>query len=132
MRQHSVNFAKYLLAGGFVTILDWSFFALFSIWLSFNYLLVGGLGFGLGVALNYYLCITYIYQSGARFEKKREEITAVYIVGGIGLLLHELLLLLAHEAMMLSLMLSKVFATAIVLFWNFGARNFYVFAERRQ
>ena len=36
----------------------------------------------------------------------------------------------AFEYLELPLMVCKVFATGLVLFWNFGIRNFYVFAER--
>ncbi len=128
MRKHVINFARYFLVGGAATAVDWGIFAVFAIWLSFDYLLVGGLGFVLAAGFNYVLCIKFVYTSGVRFSG-RHELAAVYLVSGIGLLMHELILLASHEYLLLSLMLSKVFATALVLVWNFGMRNFYVFAE---
>ena len=130
MNPHARNFGKYLFVGGAATAVDWSIFAIFAVWLSFNYMVVGGVGFLIAAGVNYLLCIKFVYRSGARFQR-REEVIAVYMVSGMGLVFHELLLLAAHEFLALPLMLCKVLATGAVLFWNFGARNFYVFAERR-
>jgi putative flippase GtrA len=128
MRKHMLNFARYFLVGGAATAVDWTIFAVFAIWLSFDYLLVGGLGFVLAAGLNYLLCIKFVYTSGVRFSG-RHELAAIYLVSGIGLLMHELILLACHEYLGLPLMVCKVLATALVLVWNFGMRNFYVFAE---
>jgi putative flippase GtrA len=128
MRKHMANFARYFLVGGAATLVDWSVFAIFAVWLSFDYLVVGGIGFVLAAGVNYLLCIKFVYISGIRFNG-RHEVAAVYLVSGIGLIMHEIILLASYEYLALPLMLCKVLATGLVLVWNFGARNFYVFAE---
>lgn len=128
MRKHLRNFVRYFLVGGTATLIDWGIFALFAVWWSFDYLVVGGVGFVLAAGVNYLLCIKFVYTSGVRFNG-HHEVAAVYLVSGIGLVVHEAILLLSHEYLALPLMLCKVLATALVLIWNFGARNFYVFAE---
>ena len=130
MSPHLSNFIRYLFVGGAATVVDWTVFAIFAVWLELNYLLVGGLGFLLAAGVNYWLCVRFIYSSGARFPR-REEILAVYAASGIGLILHALILLVAFEYLELPKMVCKVLATFLVLFWNFGIRNFYVFAEHR-
>jgi putative flippase GtrA len=128
MRVHLNNLAKYVLVGGCATVADLGVFAVFAVYLPFNYLLVGGAGFLLGTAINYFLCVRYIYVSGQRFSA-RGEIIGVYLVGGVGLVLHEIILYLAHEHYALPLMVCKVLAIGLVFFWNFGLRNFYLFAS---
>ena len=119
---------KYVLVGGIATLVDLCIFAVFALWLPFNYLLVGGIGFAAGTAINYLLCVRYIYVSGQRFST-RGEVLGVYLVGGLGLTLHEVLLYLAYEHFALPLMLCKLLAIGLVFFWNFGMRNFYLFAS---
>ena len=91
MRGHLLNLIKYVLVGGIATLVDLCIFAVFALWLPFNYLLVGGIGFAAGTAINYALCVRYIYVSGQRFST-RGEVLGVYLVGGLGLTLHEVLL----------------------------------------
>jgi putative flippase GtrA len=128
MRQHVVNLVKYVAVGGAATVVDFAIFGLFANWLEFNYLLVGSLGFVFATGFNYLLCVKYVYQSGQRFSA-RGELLGVYLVSGVGLTLHVTILYTAHEFFDMHLMLSKVVATGMVFFWNFGIRNFYLFAS---
>jgi putative flippase GtrA len=128
MRVHLLNLVKYAIVGGCATVIDLGIFAVFAVWLPFNYLVVGGVGFLLGTAINYVLCVRYVYVSGQRFTA-RVEVVGVYLVGGVGLILHEVILYLAYERYALPLMLCKVLAIGLVFFWNFSLRNFYLFAS---
>ena len=128
MRGHFLNLIKYLIVGGCATVVDLGIFAVFAVYLPFNYLVVGGVGFLVGTAINYALCVRYIYVSGQRFTA-RGEIVGVYLVSGVGLTLHEIILYLAYERYALPLMLCKLLAIGLVFFWNFGLRNFYLFAS---
>ena len=128
MHGHLLNLVRYIVVGSIATAFDLGIFVLFAIWLPFNYLLVGGIGFVVGTAVNYVLCVRYIYVSGQRFTA-RGEVIGVYLVGGAGLTLHEIILYLAYERYALPLLLCKVLAIGLVFFWNFGLRNFYLFAS---
>lgn len=128
MRTHLSNLAKYFVVGGTAAVFDLGIYTIFAVWLPFNYLMIGGIGFLVGTAVNYVLCVRLIYQSGQRFST-RGEIIGVYVVGVVGLSMHQLILYLAHESFALSLMVSKILAMGLVFFWNFGMRNFYVFAS---
>lgn len=119
---------RYLIAGGAAAAFDLLFFLIFSTWLNFNYLLVGGLGFVIATAINYVISIKIVFRSGAQLEKRRE-IAAVYIVSGIGLLLHELILYLAVSSFNLVGIVGKVIATGSVFFWNYFIRKYYVFRQ---
>jgi putative flippase GtrA len=125
-----MNLVKYVGVGGAATVVDFLVFAIFANWLAYNYLVVGATGFLLATGFNYVLCVRFIYQSGMRFSA-RGELIGVYVVSGIGLVLHVGILFVAREQFGLHLMLCKVVATGLVFFWNFGARNFYLFARPR-
>ena len=128
MRDHAINLFKYFFVGAAAALVDWAVFWMFAVQLEYNYLLVGGLGFILAAGVNYLLCIRFVYESGQRFSQ-RGEIIGVYLVSGIGLILHEIVLALAVENLELHLMLCKMLATVAVFFWNFALRNFYLFAS---
>ena len=117
---------KYFIVGGIAAAFDLLFFLLFSTWLNLNYLLVAGVGFVIATAINYVLSIRIVFESGAQLDK-RQEIVAVYIVSGIGLILHEWILYTAVTSFDLAGITGKVIATGSVFFWNYLVRKYYVF-----
>ncbi len=131
MRAHLQNMFKYLFVGGTASLVDWSIFWVFAVELEWNYLLVGGGGFLVAAGVNYWMCIRFLYESGARFSQRREVI-GVYAISGIGLFFHEIILYLTVQELQIHIMWCKIFATGVVFFWNFGLRNFYLFASPRQ
>ncbi len=130
MRTHIHNLIRYLAVGGTAAVVDLSIFGIFALYLNFNYLIVAGLGFLIATAVNYQLCVRFIYTSGERFSG-RTEVFSIYVVSGVGLLLHEIAIYLIHENLAVSLFWSKVFAIGLIFVWNFGIRNFYVFVAPR-
>ncbi len=126
---HSLHrMIRYCFAGGLAAIVDLSIFAIFSLWMGYNYLVVAGAGFVVATAVNYWLCIRYIFESGARFGR-HAEITGIFMVSGVGLFMHEIFLFILHENFGIHQFIAKVAAIGMVFFWNFSARNFYVFAR---
>ena len=126
-KQHLDNLMRYLGAGGTAAVVDLSIFWFFAIHYGLDYLLVAGLGFLLATAVNYHLCVRFIYISGQRFSGSTE-LFSVYFVSAIGLALHEVAIYLIHEHLAVPLLGSKILAIGLVFIWNFGIRNFYVFA----
>ena len=119
---------RYVITGGIAAVFDLCFFLVFSTWLGFNYLIVGGLGFLIATAINYIISVRIVFQSGARFGKK-QEITAVYVVSGIGFLLHEIILYLSVDEFGFAGIVGKIIAMSSVFFWNYFLRKWYVFKE---
>ena len=119
---------RYLIAGGTAAVFDLCFFLLFTTWLGFNYLLIGGLGFLLATSINYLLSIRIVFRSGARFDRERE-IAAVFLVSGFTLALHELVLFLCVSTFGARGMVGKIIATGAAFLWNYSWRKYYVFRE---
>jgi putative flippase GtrA len=120
------NLPRYFLVGGTAATVDLSFFLIFSTWLGFNYLFVGILGFVIATFVNYVLSIRWVFISGQRFTRQTE-IQYVYIISLAGLGLHALILYSAVTYFGLLDIAGKIIATGLVFFWNYSARNYYVF-----
>ena len=123
-----VRAARYFVVGGISAALDIGFFFVFAKLLGYHYLAVACVGFIFAVLLNYALSVRFVFTSGVRFSKA-QEIALVYLVSGIGLAVHLLVLYVAVDRLALELMLSKVVATASVFLWNFLARNYFIFRQ---
>lgn len=123
------NLPHYFVVGAAAAAVDISFFLVFSTWLRFNYLLVGIVGFVIATLVNYALSIRWVFQSGQRFGR-HAEILSVYVVSAIGLGLHATILYWAVARLDLPGIVGKIVATGLVFFWNYAARNYYVFKTR--
>ena len=126
-----MNVVKYFFVGGTAAVVDWTIFTVFAYFLEFNYLVVSAIGFIIATYVNYFLSIRFIFHSGARFAKKIE-ITSIYIVSAIGLMLHQGVLYCLVDVIHLKLLLAKITATGVIFIWNFGVRNYWIFAYKRK
>ena len=118
------EFRRYLVAGGLAFVVDWTVLHL-SIGLGIHYLAATALGFGAGLALNYVLCIAWVWR-GTRATRLRD--FAVFAAIGLGgLLLTEGLMGLAVGRWGIAAPAAKFPVAALVLLWNFGLRRLLVF-----
>jgi len=123
------SLVRYGLVGGTAAVVDITLFAIFAKWLGFDYLVVATFSFLLATLVNYVLSIRFVFESGVRFDRYRET-TLVYVVSGVGYLVNQAVLYTCVELFGIELMLSKVSATAVVFFWNFGMRSQLIFKAR--
>ena len=117
---------KYFFVGGAAALLDIGLFIFFAGYLVWPWGPVAVGTFILATLVNYFLSINYVFESGIRHQKKIE-ILAVYAVSFFGLVLNQLVLYFAIVLMASSLIVAKVCATAIVFFWNYFSRKFFIF-----
>ena len=117
---------KYFFVGGIAAAFDITFFFIFAKLAGFNYLAVGAIGFIFATLINYFLSITHVFDSGARFGKNRE-IFWVFAVSLVGLAINQVVLFYAIGVVGIEVMLGKIAATSITFFWNYGARKYFVF-----
>jgi putative flippase GtrA len=109
---------------------DLAIFLLLAQHLGLAYLRVSAASFAAATLLNYFLSVRFVFVSGLRFGR-RWEIAMVFAVSAVGLALNQLILAHAVETWGLSLLFSKVAATACVFFWNYFARRLVVFGATR-
>ena len=118
------QFFKYLFCGGMATVSDMIVLFALSNFLNINHLIAAAFGFLVGVITNYTLNIALVFESQGKVKK---EFTLFAIIGIGGLLWTELILWILVNNLGLYLMLAKIIAVVLVLFWNFFMRKRFVF-----
>ncbi len=121
-----MKIVKYFLVGGVAAVVDWLLFYILAVRTGTNYFLAGCLSFTLATTVNYFLSITHVFESGARF-RRHQEIAAVFAVSCVGLAINQAILLLFVQWVGVHLMLAKISATGVVFLWNYWARARYIF-----
>lgn len=126
-----VQFFRYALVGGLAAAIDMGVFYYAQVSLGMHYIGAQSAGFALGMATNYLLSVTWVFQSTT--DRKREIFLFVAIGVG-GLLLSYLFLWLLIDGLHLTRygnMPAKSIAVTAVLAWNFGMRRTFVFRPLR-
>lgn len=119
---------RYFFVGGASAAIDLAFFFVFAKLAGLNYLAVATVGFVIATLFNYLVSIRVVFESGARFSKTKE-LSLVYLVSVIALGVNLLVLFAMVDLLKAELMLSKIIATVSVFFWNFAARNNFIFRK---
>ena len=74
---------------------------------------------------NWYLSSKLIFRSSGR--STGEEFMLVYLVSGFGLLINFMVTSVSIEMLGMGLMIAKICGTGSAFFWNYAARQFFVF-----
>ncbi|MDQ1284068.1 MAG: hypothetical protein QG620_416 [Patescibacteria group bacterium] len=123
----SLQFFRYLIAGGTATLVDLAvLFVLYHL-LHINYLAAAALGFLFGVITNFTINIAIVFESQGKMKK---EFLLFAAVGLGGLLWTELILWVLSGKFHLPVMAAKLVAVVLVLNWNFFMRKKFVFGKR--
>ena len=120
------RFVKYSMIGGASALVDWGLFYVLAIILDIHYILSGTISFTLATSFNYFIGITFLFDSTTRFTKQNEMLL-VFLISLIGLVINLFFLFLFSSWFLFSLMGSKILASFFTLVWNFSMRNYYVF-----
>lgn len=116
--------------GGLAAAVDIGIFTVAVKGFGFDWFLVALCSFTLATTVNYLLSIRYVFDSGVRF-KKRAEVSLVFLISGIGLVLNQSVLWLLIETAGIDEVLSKLMATGTIFFWNYTARSRFIFKTMR-
>ena len=126
-----MKFIKYFFVGGIAAGVDFLIFALFVKILEWPWFISGIAGFILATIVNYLLSIKHVFTSGARF-KKHKEIMLIFFVSFIGLIVNQLILWQCIDFVLLDPLIAKITATGVVFFWNYAARNHFIFKAHKK
>lgn len=127
----NMRIARYFFVGGLAAIVDSTIFFIFVKIFNIDYLMVGAIGFIIATWVNYLLGIKFVFNSLTRFSRK-VEIISVYVVSGIGLILHLVILYYCIDVFYFEKMTSKITAIGLVFFWNYLARKNFVYKESQE
>lgn len=130
MKKILYQFGQYLLVGGTAFIVDFSTLYLLTEKLGVHYLASATLGFLLGLATNYALCIAWVFDVRVLKGNRIQEFTIFGLIGIAGLGLNTLILWFLTEVVKVHYLASKLVAAALILFFNFSLRRWALFSEK--
>jgi putative flippase GtrA len=121
-----VQFLRYILVGGIVFIIDFGSLFILTEVFGIYYLISAALAFTLGLIANYFLSISWVFNIRI-LTKKHFEFGVFALIGIIGLFFNEVLIWVLTEDQGINYLISKIFTSILILFWNFYARKFILF-----
>lgn len=121
-----MKFLKFCVVGFSGTAIDFGLTWLCKEIFKIPKFLANAIGFVVAATSNYIL--NRIWTWGSTNEQVGVEYVKFFAVSLIGLGLNTLILYVFNEKLKFNFYLSKVFATGVVMLWNFFANNFFTFA----
>jgi putative flippase GtrA len=121
--------AKYFVVGGFCTLLDFSLLYGLTHYLNMHYVLSSIISFMSGTILNYFLCTFWIFKIRI-VENQNLEFFYYAVITAFGLGINTFLIWAITEYLSFNFMYSKVLATFVTFWWNFGARKYFLHTIR--
>lgn len=105
--------------------IDYGLLFLFTEWGGVDYLISGGISFGVSVVVNYLLSMRFVFEPREGVSKARE--FSVFLLLSIsGLLLTEMLMWYSVERLHFHYLFSKIVVTGIVMVYNFVTRKIFI------
>ncbi|WP_295384887.1 GtrA family protein [uncultured Thiodictyon sp.] len=117
---------RYFFVGGAAAAVDIGLFGLLVKGVGLPWFPVAVVSFGLATAVNYFLSIRYVFDSGVRFAS-HHEVLLVFVVSAVGLAINQAVLWVLIQYTPVDVLLAKMAATGGVFFWNYGARSRFIF-----
>ncbi len=123
-----IQFFRYVFVGGFAFLVDAAV-----LWLCekfMHYMLAAAIAFIVGLAVNYALSTWFVFSESEQVTNKVKEFIVYAVIGVIGLALTEAIMYLLTDICNFYFLLSKIFAAAVVLIWNFVARKKILYSKQ--
>ncbi len=106
-------------------IIDFAILHLLTDYVHLHYLWSAAIAFFISVLANYFLSIRFVFQVNPNNNKTR--VFMVFLISSIvGLGLTELLMWIGVDILFMNYMLVKIFATAVVMVYNFITRKIFL------
>jgi putative flippase GtrA len=121
-----VQFFRYGFVGGIAFLCDSSTLWLATSGLGLHYLLSNIVGFSVGLAVNYWLSVRWVFEK-RKFSSGSVQFGLFALVGIVGVGISELAMWLLTERVGWHYMASKLAATVLVYLWNFSIRKLLIF-----
>lgn len=125
-RSLSTEVFRYLIVGGLSFVADYVLFIALTALVGWHYLVSSTTSFVVGLMVNYLLSIYWVFPA-KKLTSRLAEFSLFALIGGLGLVISNVLLWLLVDGAGIHYALSKLVATFIVLGWNFGVRKWFLF-----
>lgn len=131
MRKLIEQLMKFSVVGVIAFIIDYGLLALLTELFGINYLVSATISFTASVIFNYIASMRYVFTHKEGMSRRREFIIFV-ILSVIGLIINNVLMWAGVEVLHVHYLITKIFATAVVMVWNFVTRKIFLDAGDQQ
>ena len=129
MKKLLEQIVRFGIVGVIAFVVDYTVLLLLTEVMGIHYLISSAVSFVVSVAVNYVLSIAFVFETDKSRSKGQEfALFAVMSVGGLGI--NQLMMWLLSDRLFIPYQLSKLFATAVVMVYNFITRK--LFLERKE
>ncbi len=122
-----IQLLRYAVVGGCAYVVDFGALFFLTDYLHVHYLVSAAAAFSLGLLTNYTLSVLWVF-SKRSISNKQKEFLLFALIGMIGLGFNEAAMWLFTGLASFHYLISKLFSTAFVFFWNFFARKKILFS----
>jgi putative flippase GtrA len=125
-RNTYIQFFRYGFVSVLALVVDFGGLIILKEFAHLYYLIAATISFVAGLIVNYLISAFWVFHS-SKLSNKTHEFLLFALIGLVGLGLTDAILWALTSGLGLYYIYSKAIATAIVYFWNFGARKKFVF-----
>ena len=125
MKKLIAQFMKFGVVGFIAFFIDYGLLAFCTEVLGINYLISATIGFTVSVVFNYLASMRYVFTHKEGMSRRREFVIFV-ILSIIGLIINNALMWAGVEVLHVHYLIVKIFATAVVMVWNFVTRKIFL------
>ncbi len=126
-----IQFFRYGIVGGLAFLFDFGILIALTELLKIHYLTSAAISFIIGLCVNYFLSITWVFSKRA-LENAKHEFLIFSIIGVLGLGINQLGLYILTDFLAFHYTLSKIFTAILVFMWNFITRKLILFQTRKK
>ena len=118
---------SYFFVGGIAALTEWLCYYFFDNIVGIKFMIATIISFVIATAVNFVLGKRMTFKKSKAELSKVKELTSVYVVSAMGLLLNVILMLIFVQTIHLPGLSSKIISTGIVFFWNFLSRKLWIY-----
>jgi len=121
-----IQLFRYTFVGGVAFIFDFGTLFILTEYFNVYYLISAAIAFLLGLTINYFLSIIWVFEKRT-IKSKHIEFVIFALIGILGLILNEVFIWSFTEILNIHYLFSKIISTVFVYLWNFFIRKFLLF-----
>lgn len=121
-----LQFFRYGFVSSGSLIVDFGLLVFLKEYVHLNYLVAASISFTAGLLLNFFLSMCWVFHS-PKLLNKSHQFLLFSAIGLVGLGFTDSIMWVLTSYLGLFYIVSKIIATVVVYFWNFGARKKYLF-----
>ena len=125
MRNLIEQIMKFGVVGVIAFVIDYGLMVALTELAGVNYLISATISFIVSVTFNYFASMRYVFTHKEGMSRRREFVVFV-VLSVIGLLINDALMWLGTDIAGISYLITKIFATAVVMVWNFVTRKIFL------